>query len=98
MTFDSIIRLTDMMGVPKILFTLKLEGVTKLLRALHMTHPIFLTDVSVYVSGMCLGNFKFFYYKWEVVLESFYFNLELMIPVDKGKLHKKKKKKKQALI
>lgn len=48
-----------MKGVPWVLFTLKCVGVTNFLRTLNMSHLIFLTSVSVYISGMCFGNFEF---------------------------------------
>lgn len=48
-----------MKGVPWVLVTLKYVGVTNFLRTLNMSHLIFLTNVSVYVSGICFGNFEF---------------------------------------
>lgn len=42
MTFDNIIRLTLMKGVPQFLFTLKREGVTKLFERFRCESPYFL--------------------------------------------------------
>lgn len=57
MTFDNIITLTDMKGVPEFLFTLKWEGVTKLFESFRYESPIFLTNINVYDTGMYFGNF-----------------------------------------
>ena len=42
MTLDNIIRQTDNKGVPKLLFTLKREGVTKLFESFKYESPYFL--------------------------------------------------------
>lgn len=60
MTFYNIIRLTLIWRVfPSYYLLWNVKVWLHFLSALGMSHLMFLTDVSVYVSGMCFGNFWF---------------------------------------